>query len=148
MRKAQRASLGVVQIRATAAGNGDGGGRQAAILAGQEPHLGAAAEKLGAATLVVFHMRSLVAQDGVVRPAHGGQPKGIGGRTGEEEENLAVLIERFADEITGAGCPGIVSIPGSVPAVGLRQGRPSLRAKPGVVVTGELAGAAGCLAWH
>src|SRR5688572_1909099 len=89
-------------------------------------------------TFVALEMCELVAQHALMRPAHGGHGKGIGGGTAEHEEDVAVCFEEIAHECRGPLRPRVISVRAGMTGVGLRQRVPDFRTNPRVVVAGEL----------
>jgi len=74
----------------------------------------------------------------MVALAQRGQRQGVGGRTVESEEHLAVGLEQIAETVGGAVGPFIIAVGALMALVGLFHGGPGFRADAGIVVTGEL----------
>jgi hypothetical protein len=101
--------------------------------------LGAAREQCRRAGLVLLDMAEGVSNHGVIGPADLRQRQGIGRRTVEDEEHLAVRLEQLADARAGLLRPGVVAVAGDMAlGVGADQRIEGLRADAGVVVGGEL----------
>ncbi len=138
--EADGAGFGVVDIVASADGLFDASGVEFAVGAGDEEDLGAVGEELWGAALVGFDMGHFVAEDAVVGLAGGGEGEGVGGGAVEDEEHFAIGFEEVAEEVGGLLGPGVVAVAMGVAGVGGEHGLPGLRADPGVVIAGELAG--------
>ena len=142
---ADDARFGIMNVGALEDATLDGLRIDFSVVTGQHQHLRAVGEEFGRAAFVAFDVRGLVAQDAVVRLAHGGEGEGVGGGAIENEEDLTLRFEDVADEIRGHGGPFVVAIAADVAVVGFGDGGPCFGADAGVVVAGELATAAGGL---
>ena len=139
LRDAHDAGLGIVDVATPLDGMRDPGGRELAAVAGKGEQLRAVGEKLRGPALIRFDVRDLVAEDRVVRLAHGGEGQRVGGRAVEHEKHLRRALEDLADEFAGPGRPRVVAVARLALLVGPRERFPRPGAHRGRVVTGELA---------
>ena len=105
----------------------------------EEENFGAVGEEFGCAAFVGFHMGDFGAKDGMVGLAERGEGEGVGGGAVKNEEDFALGLEDFADEVGRAGGVGIVAVGAGVAVIGFLEGGPCFGADAGVVIAGELA---------
>ena len=137
--EADDAGLGVMDVGAFLDHAFDARRIDLAVLAGDLQDLGAVGKELRRPAFVGLHMGQFVAEDAVIGLAHGGEREGVGRRAVEDEEDFAVGLEDFADEVRRAGRPRIVAVADGVVVIGFRERSPGLGADAGVIITGEMA---------
>jgi len=136
--QADHAWLGVMDVLALQRDLANGSRRQLALLGPAEQQLGAVGEELRRAAFVRLDVGDVGADHAVVALAKGRQRQGIGRRTVEGEEHLAVGLEQCAEVISRAGCPLVVAVCPVVALIRPRHGFPGFRADAGIVVAGKL----------
>jgi len=83
-------------------------------------------------------MRQLVADHAVVALAQRGQRQRVGGRAVEDEVDIAIGGEDFAQAVGDAARPFVVAVAGGVAVVGGEEGLQGFGADARAVVAGEL----------
>ena len=85
----------------------------------------AGAKEFRRTALVGDQMGFGVAKGDATRAPHRGDGQGVGGGAVEDEEDLAVGLEEFAQGIARPGCPFVVPVAGRMTLVRLLQGFPA-----------------------
>ena len=85
-------------------------------------------------------MRLVTADDTVIGLAERGQGKRVSRRTVEDKVDFALGFKQSAEQVSGLGGPGIISIRGGMSLIGGLHGLRCFRTDPGVVIAGKLLG--------
>ena len=115
----------------------DAGGVQFSVLSRYGQHLGAAAEELRTAAFPQVQMSRLVTDGQLVAAAQVSHRQRVGGRTGEDEVDLAIGGENVLDGGARLLRMGVEAIGGSVSPVGAAQRLPGFGADARIRVARE-----------
>ena len=139
LRDAHDAGLGIVDVATPLDGMRDPGRGEPAAVAGQGEKFRAVGEKFRGPALVGLDVRHLVAEDRVVRLAHGGEGQRVGRRAIEHKKHLRRALEDLANQLAGPGRPRVVAIARLALLVGTSERFPGAGTHRGRVVAGKLA---------
>src|SRR6185295_3954795 len=104
-------------------------------------------KKFRRAALVGLDVRDLVTKNAVIGLAGRGERERVGSGAVEDEEDLTMRLEDLADQVGGAGGPGIVAVTDRMALIGFRQRCPGFGTDAGVIVAGKMAADSG-VAFH
>ena len=109
-----------------------------AVFAPDGQQFGAPGKKLRRPTFVRLDVGALMTKDALERPAELREAEGIGRRTVEDDEGLAIGLKNFAHLCTDPFCPWVVTVGNFRAMIGLGQRGPGLGTDAGGIIAREL----------